>query len=227
MLDPSPVGTPPKRHSSQLIPTDQLLIGFDGSDAEKSFFPYATSDDITKPNFIDADFPLFMDEKEEDDYLHNPEKDFDKNINSSLKGIGWRGWISFFGFWLLILGLLCLFVILPILTFTGYVNKPRSTGEKPWISPWEYIPTSYEFPILSGIRTNMIDPDTPEHAKTRKGVNGETLKLVFSDEFNVDGRTFYEGDDQFWTAVDLHYAATQDLEVSSNSSHDRLLKVIY
>ena len=26
------------------------------------------------------------------------------------------------------------------------------------------------------------------------------------------GRTFYEGDDQFWTAPDLHYDATKDLE---------------
>jgi hypothetical protein len=24
------------------------------------------------------------------------------------------------------------------------------------------------------------------------------MKLVFSDEFNTDGRTFYPGDDPFW-----------------------------
>ena len=33
------------------------------------------------------------------------------------------------------------------------------------------------------------------------------LQLVFSDEFNTDGRTFYPGDDPFWEAVDLHYWA--------------------
>ena len=31
------------------------------------------------------------------------------------------------------------------------------------------------------------------------------MQLVFSDEFNVDGRTFYPGDDPYWEAVDLHY----------------------
>jgi beta-glucan synthesis-associated protein KRE6 len=35
---------------------------------------------------------------------------------------------------------------------------------------------------------------------------------VFSDEFNVDGRTFYPGDDPYWEAVDLHYWATNNLE---------------
>jgi beta-glucan synthesis-associated protein KRE6 len=35
---------------------------------------------------------------------------------------------------------------------------------------------------------------------------------VFSDEFNVDGRTFWPGDDPFWEAVDLHYWATNNLE---------------
>jgi hypothetical protein len=33
------------------------------------------------------------------------------------------------------------------------------------------------------------------------------MKLVFSDEFNTDGRTFYPGDDPFWEAEDLHYWA--------------------
>jgi hypothetical protein len=31
------------------------------------------------------------------------------------------------------------------------------------------------------------------------------MKLVFSDEFNTDGRTFYPGDDPYWEAEDLHY----------------------
>jgi beta-glucanase (GH16 family) len=36
--------------------------------------------------------------------------------------------------------------------------------------------------------------------------------LVFSDEFNLDDRTFYPGDDPYWEAVDLHYWATGNLE---------------
>jgi beta-glucan synthesis-associated protein KRE6 len=31
------------------------------------------------------------------------------------------------------------------------------------------------------------------------------MQLVFSDEFNTDGRSFYPGDDPYWEAVDLHY----------------------
>jgi len=35
----------------------------------------------------------------------------------------------------------------------------------------------------------------------------------FSDEFETDGRSFYPGDDPYFTAVDLWYGVTQDLEV--------------
>lgn len=58
----------------------------------------------------------------------------------------------------------------------------------------------------------LIDVDTPESAKTRTGFDGQAYELVFSDEFNTDGRTFYPGDDPFWEAVDLWYGATNDLE---------------
>lgn len=58
----------------------------------------------------------------------------------------------------------------------------------------------------------MVDPETPESAKTRTGFDGEDYELVFSDEFNTDGRTFYPGDDPYWEAVDLWYGSTMDLE---------------
>lgn len=58
----------------------------------------------------------------------------------------------------------------------------------------------------------MVDPDTPPDAKTRQGFDGEQYELVFSDEFNVEGRSFYPGDDPFWEAVDLWYGATADQE---------------
>lgn len=35
------------------------------------------------------------------------------------------------------------------------------------------------------------------------------MQLVFSDEFNTDGRSFYPGDDPYWEAVDLHYWVSQ------------------
>ena len=86
-----------------------------------------------------------------------------------------------------------------------------------------------KIPLLKNMRATLIDPDTPKSALTKKASDGSTLNLVvrqlshlelyqltlqqFSDEFNKDGRTFYAGDDPFFTAVDLWYGVTQDMEV--------------
>lgn len=53
----------------------------------------------------------------------------------------------------------------------------------------------------------LIDRDPPKNAYTWNSLqnDGERWQLVFSDEFNVDGRTFYPGDDPYWEALDLHY----------------------
>lgn len=52
----------------------------------------------------------------------------------------------------------------------------------------------------------LIDKDTPHDAYTISSYTyGQEYQLVFSDEFNVDGRTFYPGDDPYWEAADLHY----------------------
>ncbi|EIW68811.1 hypothetical protein TREMEDRAFT_69207 [Tremella mesenterica DSM 1558] len=58
----------------------------------------------------------------------------------------------------------------------------------------------------------LIDPETPMDVYKRTGSDGEEWNLVFSDEFNKDGRTFYNGDDPFFEAVDLHYWPTNDFE---------------
>ena len=53
----------------------------------------------------------------------------------------------------------------------------------------------------------LIDLETPESAYSLPAYNDASteMQLVFSDEFNTDGRTFYPGDDPYWEAVDLHY----------------------
>lgn len=53
----------------------------------------------------------------------------------------------------------------------------------------------------------LIDKDTPEDAYTTYSYTNPSkeMQLIFSDEFNVDGRTFYEGDDPYWEASDFHY----------------------
>lgn len=65
----------------------------------------------------------------------------------------------------------------------------------------------------------LIDRDTPKKAYTIPlWDDPETkLQLVFSDEFNVDGRTFYPGDDPYWEAVDLHYWVSITVENISNN----------
>ena len=64
------------------------------------------------------------------------------------------------------------------------------------------------------VRFAIIDPDTPRDAYTIASPHSPSteLELVFSDEFNVAGRTFYPGDDPYWEAVDLHYWPTNNLE---------------
>jgi hypothetical protein len=56
----------------------------------------------------------------------------------------------------------------------------------------------------------LIDHATPQSAYTKAPYQDPTQMwdLVFSDEFNVDGRTFWPGDDPFWEAVDLNYWQT-------------------
>lgn len=67
------------------------------------------------------------------------------------------------------------------------------------------INASGQVPDMLGNRA-LLDPATPKEAYTRTSlVDGTTYDLVFSDEFNVDGRSFYPGDDPYWEAVDLHY----------------------
>ncbi|KAF8958578.1 beta-glucan synthesis-associated protein-domain-containing protein [Flammula alnicola] len=74
------------------------------------------------------------------------------------------------------------------------------------------INASGQIPEFSNF--GLIDPVTPKEAYTRSAFLDSTqdMVLVFSDEFETDGRTFYPGDDPFWEAVDLHYWGTVDLE---------------
>ncbi|SPO35663.1 related to KRE6 - glucan synthase subunit [Pseudozyma flocculosa] len=60
----------------------------------------------------------------------------------------------------------------------------------------------------------LIDPKTPIEARTwtKPLADRSSFHLVFSDEFETEGRTFWPGDDPFWEAVDLHYAGTEDYE---------------
>ncbi|TFK55574.1 glycoside hydrolase family 16 protein [Heliocybe sulcata] len=59
----------------------------------------------------------------------------------------------------------------------------------------------------------IIDAETPTDVYTKASWHdGSELQLVFSDEFNVEGRSFWPGDDPYWEAVDLHYWETNNME---------------
>lgn len=70
------------------------------------------------------------------------------------------------------------------------------------------LKSSVQIPSMSG-NWGLIDLDTPKEFYTKPSYHdpNEELQLVFSDEFNTDGRSFYPGDDPYWEAVDLHYWA--------------------
>ncbi|CAK9435305.1 uncharacterized protein LODBEIA_P57300 [Lodderomyces beijingensis] len=91
------------------------------------------------------------------------------------------------------------------ITASIMLNNPMRNGHR-----LEKL-TNRTYTQLKAIRTNLVDPDSPvSPAKS-------SWTLVFSDEFNVENRTFAEYEDQFFTAVDLYYQATQDLEYYSPS----------
>lgn len=154
-------------------------------------------------------FPLHIDEQEPDDYLHNPDpvKDAEYEKNRflwDLKTMDRRLMGGLAGFIFLIIAAIGVFVLLPVFTYSGVAKH---------VVPQEYtILTHYQYPLLLAIRTNLVDPDTPKEALTIPARDGSDWVLVFSDEFNAEGRTFYPGDDQFFYAPDFHYDATKDLE---------------
>ncbi|CZR62244.1 related to KRE6 Glucan synthase subunit [Phialocephala subalpina] len=159
-------------------------------------------------------FILYANEIEADDSFHMPQDDDDIKLKPKLSEyFDPRQIVSTIGGCFLILGLLCVFVVLPVLTFQTHLLEPVGKGPVDDYGPaWAHV-NNNSYPLLENVRTGLIDPDTPQSAKTRKSTfDGSTLNLVFSDEFNDDNRTFYPGDDPFWTAPNIWYGATQDLE---------------
>ncbi|EEB90334.1 hypothetical protein MPER_11470, partial [Moniliophthora perniciosa FA553] len=106
---------------------------------------------------------------------------------------------------LLVVGLVTLFLAYPVIS--TIMDRARTAT----IDGNIRVNATGQVPILNGVR-ELVDKDTPEDVKVRTGFDGETYDLVFSDEFERPGRTFYPGDDPFFEAVDIWYGVTQDLE---------------
>jgi hypothetical protein len=218
------VGTATGAGAGTALPLDHSAIGtpvlIREADPEKAeFFPYV-DDRLGAPDYS---FPLFTDAKEDDDDMHMPMWDDDIKLKA-----GWRdrfardNVVSTLGMLLMVSGLLCIFIVLPVISYTGTnlipygdetpLDQMPGAFYKP-IDPssWFYV-NDKKYPLIQNMRTGLIDPDTPSSAMTRKDIHGNTMNLVFSDEFNVNNRTFYPGDDPYWFAPDFWYGATMDME---------------
>lgn len=136
---------------------------------------------------------------EPDDYLHIP----DKNPNAHARYPTWRGCINVLTLAIIVAAIIMLFLGYPLVAHFDHiygkvdVNSELQSNAK--IDPIPVRP--------------LIDPDTPQESRTRTGnQDGSKYNLVFSDEFNTPGRTFWPGDDPYWEAVDIWYGATFDFE---------------
>ncbi|KAJ7099618.1 beta-glucan synthesis-associated protein [Mycena crocata] len=145
---------------------------------------------------------------EPDDFLHNPDPKRDRKNDTRGNIFTFRGLTNLGCLLVLGIGLVTLFAGYPLIShftshplsfFGGFnVGGINSTGQVPEISG----------------NFGLIDLNTPKDAYTIQSFHspGDELQLVFSDEFETDGRTFYPGDDPYWEAVDLHYWQTNNLE---------------
>ncbi|KAF7341851.1 GH16 domain-containing protein [Mycena sanguinolenta] len=134
-----------------------------------------------------AGWGLDISHAEPDDALHDPRHDFNAHNAASLfcvSALSAFSWDT----------PLTSHFLNPTRVSDLHVN---ATGQMPSIGNW-----------------GLIDLDTPKDAYTWPSYHdpSKTLQLVFSDEFETDGRTFYPGDDPYWEAVDLHYWQTGNLE---------------
>lgn len=141
--------------------------------------------------------------EEEDDYLHA----IDTKWDSSSHSWNLRGFLNILTLTLLALGLLMLFLGYPVLIKIKdlYDNDTKGAYGLGGTNGSGQVPA---LPIAS-----LIDTDTPQSAmKWTSSFDQSSYHLVFSDEFEVDGRTFWPGDDPYWEAVDLWYSGTGDYE---------------
>ncbi|KAF9009992.1 glucosidase [Cyathus striatus] len=195
--------------SSTLLPARGGFANFDDGSSLRSSHPSIAEKYSLSPSPKSWGMPLLMNTPEDDDYLHNPDPTRDRKSDRggaifTLRGLANLGCLFILAAGMLGLSFSAGYPIISTLTKKLQSNQggfnlggTNATGQ---------------IAEMAG-NFGLIDSDTPKDAYTKTSVQtGEELTLVFSDEFNVDGRTFYPGDDPYWEAVDFHYWGTNDLE---------------
>ncbi|KAI0756878.1 glycoside hydrolase family 16 protein [Daedaleopsis nitida] len=150
---------------------------------------------------------LSIDQPENDDYLHNPDPRRDRKSDKGGHIFTTRGLANLGCLVILCAGMLTLFAGYPLITY--FSKTPLSTNGGFNLGG---INATGQIPSIPG-NWGLVDLETPDDAQTYIDFRtGKEWQLVFSDEFNKEGRTFYPGDDPYWEAVDLHYWQTNNLE---------------
>ncbi|EED80246.1 predicted protein [Postia placenta Mad-698-R] len=166
------------------------------STRQSAFIPYAFDP------WADA-----KNEPEDDDYLYAPGYGDD---HASYRVPSWRGLLNVTLLVSVITTLIALFICHPVVSFYRGDSYNRAINSNEAVNGTCQVKSIAKASTLFALR-DVIDPDTPQDARTRTGFEGQPYVLVFSDEFNTDGRSF-PGDDPYWEAADLWYGATNDLE---------------
>ncbi|KAF8487612.1 beta-glucan synthesis-associated, partial [Gautieria morchelliformis] len=134
-----------------------------------------------------------------DDALHNPGTlAHDERAVAHLNACGLANM-------LVVASVISLFTVYPIVTFFHSNARNLAIGSNMQVNATGQVADLLHFPV-------MLNKDTPDVVKTHTGWDAKEYELVFSDESNTEGRSFYPGDDPFWEAVNLWYHVTQDME---------------
>ncbi|KAJ1767874.1 hypothetical protein IW140_003430 [Coemansia sp. RSA 1813] len=125
-----------------------------------------------------------------------------------------HGWCNVLSLALILVVLLFVFIGLPVLSHFNWGHKHSHSSQT--LSDYDIKLselarnyTSVGQPLAP--KDSLVDPDSPS-GLTWTSADKKVWKLVFSDEFKKEGRTFGPGEDSNWEAVDLWYWPTRDME---------------
>ncbi|EKM61134.1 glycoside hydrolase family 16 protein [Phanerochaete carnosa HHB-10118-sp] len=170
--------------------------------------PQSISDKFSlSPNPNEWGANLSIEHPEPDDFIHNPDPRRDRKSDRGGDFFTYRALANLGCLVVLLVGLLALFAGYPIISH--FTKQTQST-----LGGFNLggINASGQIASMPG-NWGLVDLETPSDAYTKQDYkSGKSWQLIFSDEFNTDGRTFYPGDDPYWEAVDLHYWETNNLE---------------
>jgi hypothetical protein len=134
------------------------------------------------------------DDEDMDDHLHTFTAAERKDLSSPFDITSWRGWANAITLLVLLGAVIGIFALYPLISF--YVTDGSASGKNTSGYNLGGVNATGQIPSIPGL-PSLVDPDTPADVYTRTGFDGNEWTLVFSDEFNVDGRTFYPGGESF------------------------------